>query len=122
MKVRLLVLFLSLFVCAFSVAAQTVIEDESSAVINQKTADISLMIQSKSASLDIPISLTLVDPTGGVRSSFSQTARIGAGKKSYKFHVPLGEIVENARDEIVWWRVTYRVGSANGVVSLSEML
>lgn len=122
MKVRLLVLFLSLFVCAFSVAAQTVVEDESSAMINEKTAEISLAIESKARSHDTRIELTLLDPNGDVRPALSQTARISAGKRNYKFQIPLGGIAENSRNELVWWRVAYHVGNVRGIVSVSELL
>ncbi|MEO8572428.1 MAG: MG2 domain-containing protein [Pyrinomonadaceae bacterium] len=122
MKFRLLVLFLLLFVCAFSVAAQTVIEPESSVLINEKTIDVSLVIEASKRSPGTQVDLRILDPNGVVRASASQQLALAAGKKKYKVSFPAGEIMSKASDEIAWWRVDYRVGDAHGIASLSELL
>ena len=121
MKLRLLFLFLLVLVCAFSVVAQTVIEAESSLIINEKTADVSLTVVAGKRIAGIPVELRILDPEGKTRASVSQNIPVAAGKKKYKFAIPLGDIMSKASDEIAWWRLDYSFGATHGIVSVSEL-
>ena len=55
-------------------------------------------------------------------NSFDQSVKLTAGKRNYKFSLPIGDLMKTASDEIAWFRLTYRVGSSKGVASLSELL
>src|SRR5688500_6641525 len=100
MKERLLVLFLSVLVCAFSAAGQNVNESESSIVINEKSADVTLAIESNARRAEVPVELTMLDPSGIRRAFVSQPTQITAGKRKYRFSIPLGEIMKSASEEI----------------------
>jgi hypothetical protein len=109
-------------VCAFSVFAQTVIEAESSVIIADNKADVSMIIDSRTRAPGMPVELRLLDTEGKVRASSSDHPMIAAGKNKYKFSIPLGDIMSKASDEIAWWRLSYAVGDSHGVISISELL
>ncbi|MFN6962915.1 MAG: MG2 domain-containing protein [Pyrinomonadaceae bacterium] len=90
-------------------------------MINKLTADVSLAIESRAA-VPAPVELSLLDVDGKVRAERSQTVRLSAGSRSYKFLIPIGSVMRDAGSEIGWWRLRYRVGGSTGIVSLSELL
>ena len=122
MKLRLLLLLLWVFVCAFSVAGQSVNEGESWIVINEKTADVSLTVESRLRTTDTPVELTLLDNTNAIRAIASQPTKFLPGKRNYKYALSIADIMKHHGDEMGWWRLSYRVGEVRGIVSLSELL
>ncbi len=122
MKVRLLTLFLSLFVYSFSAVAQTVVEDESSVVIKETTIDVALAIESRTSSAAVQVELAILDETGREQAALSQVTRLTAGKRKYKFAIPHTGLMKKGGDDVAWWRLSYRVGNLRGIVSLSELL
>ena len=122
MKLKVLLLFLLVLVCALSGFGQTVIETESWMVINEKAAEISLTIESKLLTTDTPVELNLLDNDNGVRAIASTPTKLIPGKKKYKYSLSLANIMEHHGDDIGWWRLSYRVGETRGIISLSELL
>ncbi len=109
-------------VCLFSVKAQTVNESESNIIFNETAAEISLAIENPKPSFDGKISLELLDAENLVRANASQNAKIENGKKSYKISMPLGDLMQKSENEIAWYRLHYRIGDAQGVISLSQIM
>jgi hypothetical protein len=109
-------------VCAFSVGGQSVIEGESSVVINDKFVDVGLTIDSPRASSSARIELAILDHEGKVQAALSQTNKISAGKRKYKFAIPHNDIAKRSGDGFAWWRLSYRIDNIRGIVSLSELL
>lgn len=122
MKARLLVLSLSLLVCAFSAIGQTVLESGSNVILGDKSGTISLLIDNKGARRDESVELKLLDADGVSRATATQTVRLASGKKSYGFSLQLGNIMTTAGDEVAWWRLQYRIGETAGIASLSELM
>src|SRR6185369_927192 len=121
MRYKIFPLFVIVLVCAFSATAQTVVESESSVVLGDKTANVSLVIDSPKAS-DSRIELELLDQNDQVRARSADSARIKVGKKVYKLTVPIGDLLKKADDEIAWYRLYYRIGQNAGIISLSELM
>ena len=122
MKARLLVLFLSLFVCAFPAAGQAVIESDSNVTFRDNVANVSLTIETTGARRNERIELALLDTDSVARATSTQIVRLIPGKKSYVFSIPVGNILTTSSDEIAWWRLQYRVGGTTAIASLSELL
>ncbi|PYT01630.1 MAG: hypothetical protein DMF63_01935 [Acidobacteria bacterium] len=122
MKARLLVLFLSLLVCAFSAVGQTVIESGSSLIIAEKSINLSLAIEYNGPPREAQIELFLLDPGSVSKASSTQSIRLLSGRKSYKLAIPIGDLMKEFSDEIAWWRIQYRIGSTNGIASISELM
>lgn len=118
-------LFLTLAVCLaclFTARAQTVIESESNISFTENSADVSLTIENREQSFDAPIAVELVDAENKIRAVATQNAKIEAGKKAYKLTLPVGDLAQKNLDELFWYRLRYRVGTASGIVSLSQII
>lgn len=122
MPSKLVPLFVIVFVCTISAAAQTLIEAESSIVFRDKTAELTLSIDAGGKPGSFSLELELLDATGTVRASASPVLKVRGGKQAYKVQVPVGNLVDSAGDEIVWYRLRYKIGVSTGVISLSELL
>ncbi len=119
---RVISLFVLCVVCLFSVRAQTVIENESSIVLNEKTADVLLVIENGEAKFNGTISLEILDTEGVVKAAISSPQVIKSGKESYKFSLPLGDLLEKNQADISWFRLRYQIGETRGIVSLSQIV
>lgn len=122
MRVKLFPLFVVCLVCAFTAAAQTVDEGRSSIVLNDTTGEVSLIIDNSSQRLDTEIRLELLDTGDRIRASSVQSVRIKKGKRTYKMTMPLGDLMQTNGNDVSWYRLRYRVGDRQGVISLSELL
>jgi A-macroglobulin TED domain/Alpha-2-macroglobulin family/Carboxypeptidase regulatory-like domain/MG2 domain/A-macroglobulin receptor binding domain/Macroglobulin domain MG3/Alpha-2-macroglobulin bait region domain len=115
----LIVLF---FVCQFSAFGQTLVENESTVVLNEKTADLRLVIDNRNQSFDDKISLELFDTKDILRQSLSSPQKIKSGKETYQISFPLGDLMKTDENNIAWFRLKYRIGDTRGIVSLSQIL
>jgi uncharacterized protein YfaS (alpha-2-macroglobulin family) len=118
-------LFLSValcLMCLFSARAQTVIESESNIVFVDKTANVSVTLENSEQNSDGKIELELLDAQNRIRAGASQNLNLKKGKETYKIALPVGDLLTTAGDEIAWFRLHYRVGRAEGFISLSELL
>jgi len=122
MRLRLIPLFVTLFVCAFAAGAQTVSESESSIIFNEKAAELSLVIENPTASANTKIEIELLDAESKVRAAASPVVRLKNGKQTYKISIPVGDLMKAAGDDLAWFRLRYRVGNNIGLISLSELL
>jgi hypothetical protein len=86
----LIVLF---FVCQLSAFGQTLVENESTVVLNEKTADLRLVIDNPNQSFDDKISLELFDTKDILRQSLSSPQKIKSGKETYQISFPLGDLI-----------------------------
>jgi hypothetical protein len=109
-------------VCVFSAGAQTVLETESSVILNETTADVSIVLENQNVTFDGVIELELLDAENKIRARAAQNAQIINGKETYKTKMPLGDLLKTAEDEIAWFRLHYKIGAAEGFISLSELL
>ena len=73
MRQKLFLLFVVCFVCLLSAEAQTVIEAESNAVFNEKSANITLAIENSKRTFDGKIELELLDAQSVIRAKSAQS-------------------------------------------------
>lgn len=109
-------------VCVFSAAAQKVIESESRIVLGEKNAALTLSIDADTRSGQYTLDTEFLAPDDKIFAPATRSVRIQRGKQKYKFDLPISEMVKAAGDEIAWYRFQYRIGSAAGIVSLSELM
>jgi len=121
MRFKLFPLFVVIFVCVISDAAQTVVESESSVVINEKSVSVSLVVDSKAPS-SRRIALDILDSDGIVRTNLDQITKLRSGRQTLSLSMPIGDLLKKSDDEVAWFRLRYSVGDTTGIVSLSEML
>lgn len=110
-------------VCLFSVKAQTVNESETKIVLNEKTAEVFLVIENQSRNSNERITLELLDEKGLVKAQNSAVKAIKRGKETHKFIFQLGDLLEKTQSDISWHRLRYSVGNVSkGTVSLSQIV
>ncbi|HMS38849.1 MAG TPA: MG2 domain-containing protein, partial [Pyrinomonadaceae bacterium] len=119
---KVLSLFAVCLVCLFSARAQVVLENESRIILNEKTADVFFTLENPNQTFDGKIELELLDTKDAVRSKISSPQKFKSGKETYKIILPLGDLMEKNTNEIAWFRLRYRVGALQGIVSLSQIL
>lgn len=122
MRVKLFPLFVVCLMCAFTVAGQTVDESRSSIVLNDTTAEVSLIIDNSFQRFGTEIKLELLDHEDRIRANAVQSVRIKKGKQTYKITMLLGDLMKTNADDVAWYRLRYHVGDRQGVISLSELL
>lgn len=122
MRSKFFPLLLTVFVCAFSGMAQTVVESDSSLFFRDKAAELTLVIDSNGKPGNVKIDLELLDAASVVRASASPTVRLKSGRHVYKAVVPVGDLLKNAGDDIAWYRLRYKAGDTLGIISISELL
>ncbi len=121
-------LSLALVVCLFLVLTMqaqtgiTVNEEKSSVFINEKTADVSLVLKNDAENFNTPITLEILDGQNNPIVRSSQPHLIKKGEHIYKMSLPLGDLATAAGDNLTWYRLRYRVGDLSGVISLSELI
>lgn len=119
---RAISLFVLCVVCLISISGQTVIENETSVIVNEKTADVTLNIDNPRQTFNDSISLELLDEKGITRGSLNSPQTIKSGKNAYNLTLPIGELSLEDNRNLVWYRLRYRVGDTRGIISLSEIL
>ena len=122
MRSKLFPLFVMVFVCAFSTAAQTVSEAESRIVFGEKTAELTLLIDNEGKTGNTKVGLELLDAASSVRASAAPVVKLKSGKHAYKFSIAIGELLKTVGDDIAWFRLRYKLAESGGLISLSELL
>ncbi|HEX6123781.1 MAG TPA: MG2 domain-containing protein, partial [Pyrinomonadaceae bacterium] len=119
-------LFRLIPVCLFLVApvvGQTVNEKASTAWIEGDKAVVRLSIAGDDGGRATDARVELLDVNGKVAALQTRSAlRIRSGEQQIEFSFPLGRLREIANSELPWYRLRYRLGDANGIISLSQML
>lgn len=122
MRSKLFLVFLWILVYSLSLTAQTVVEAESSVGLTDAKADFSFSLVAATGSNTETFDLELVDAEDQIRARATQTVRMRPGKHSYKISMDLGNLMKEAADDIAWYRLRYRIGSARGIMSLSTLI
>lgn len=122
MRAHLFSLLLLIFVCPLAATAQSVIETESTAVFDDKGFIFTLALENVSVSGQTPAHLELLGTAGNILASRSNSVKLTAGKQLLKFQVPIDVAKRPSQDNIAWYRLKYRIGAAEGIMSLSQML
>ncbi len=123
MRLRFLPFFVALLLCAFSAAAQTVDESRSSVSIEDNSAVVSLVFTAENDQRALPVSVELLDTNGAVRSrSPLRSASVRSGAQTLEFRLPVGDILAVKSEDIAWYRLRYTIGSASGIMSLSQLI
>jgi hypothetical protein len=119
---RIFLLFVLCLVCLFSAHAQTVSEAESSVVLNDKTADVSIVVENSAKSFGSRIELEILDAESKIRARAGENVEIKKGRETYRLSLPLGDLMRDGETELPWFRLHYRVGQTEGFASLSELV
>lgn len=121
-------LSLVVVVCLFlilTVNAQTgisVIEEKSSIRFSEKTAEVSLVLKNDSGTFNDTVKLEILDETNKIRVQTSKPQRIKKGENIYKISLPVNNSFTTSEEKFAWYRLHYRVGNAEGTISLSELI
>jgi hypothetical protein len=121
-RARLFPLLLLIFVCPLAAVAQSVIESESTAAFVEKAFTFSLTVENTSMSRQTPAHLELLDTAGNILVSTSTNVKLNLGKQVVEFRIPTDAAKQPEPDNIAWYRLRYRLGAAEGIISLSQML
>ncbi len=91
-------------------------------VFGEKTAEIMLAIESKGKAGSTRVDLELIDVANTRRAFAEPVVKLRSGKHVYKISIAVGELLKSAGDDIVWFRLHYKVADSSGIISLSELL
>src|ERR1044072_5879631 len=119
MRPKFILLFGILAVCLLSAQAQIVNENESRLVLQPNAAAVTLAIENSNKSFDANAQLELLDVEGKVRAKTSAPLQIKTGRDNYQISLPFGELLQTVGDDIIWYRLHYRIGAAEGIMSVS---
>ena len=122
MRTKLSLVFATVLLCVYSTAAQNVIENESSAAIEGRSANISLVVYSDTAKQNVPARLDLVDTNGATIATRLQSARLEPGKQAINFQLAFNPPADTSKSDIAWYRLHYRLGESSGIVSMSQLI
>jgi A-macroglobulin TED domain/Alpha-2-macroglobulin family/MG2 domain/Carboxypeptidase regulatory-like domain/A-macroglobulin receptor binding domain/Alpha-2-macroglobulin bait region domain/Macroglobulin domain MG3 len=115
------ILIVLCFVCQFSAFGQTVVEGESSIILNDNSAEINLVIESLK-DISSNINLELIKPDGEVCAKTSILKNLISGKQSLSFKFDLDKTEVNSVD-FIWYRLRYNIeNGSSSVISLSTIL
>ena len=106
----------------FSTIAQTVVEGESTVIIKDRKATITLVIDSVTAAIAAPIELAIIAPDDSIAARHDLLINLSRGKRKYEFAIDLSRVLDGVNEDMPWYRLRYQVGAAVGIVSLSELL
>lgn len=119
---KVLALSVAVLVCAFSVVAQTVVEQESKLSLKDSTAELELIVESSARDRNTPVELSILDPDGKIVASHRQLIDTKPGKQRYKIRFGIGDLLKNAGTSLAWHRLQYRVAASSDTASFSELL
>lgn len=125
MRRKFLLLVILCVVCDSSVKAQTNLslnEAETQMILQPNAAEIFLVVENSRPMFSADFKLELLDETDKIRAAVSQNLKIKNGKENYKLTMPLGDLMKTAEEEIGWYRLRYRIGDVQGIISLSEIV
>lgn len=122
MRRKSVVWFVVCLYCVVSINAQTVVENESSILLNEKTADVSLVVDNPNKNSAHKITLELLDANDIVRSQTAGSQQLKLGKETYKLQLPINDLLEKNQADISWFRLRYQIGDTRGIISLSQIV
>ena len=122
MRPKVIALAVLCLVCVCSIRSQTVDESRSSVILNEKSADLNLVIESSSADYSKKIKLEILNTKSKICASLSKTVNMKRGRKSYDFSIPMASLTQNDYEQIIWYRLRYKVGNRTEIVSLSDLV
>lgn len=108
--------------CLISATAQSVAESESRIIFAEKTAELSLVIEKKDKRSEHRLQTEFLAPDGTIIAPYTQIVRLDPGKRNYIIKIPIGSLLSVAGDAISWYRLRYRLGNTEGIISVSELL
>jgi len=121
MKKTRLGTLLIIFVCALAAAGQRVDESASRLIVQERTADVTLAIESQTPTAT-DVRLRILDDKDNSRAELTQRLALRRGVDNYKLTIPTGDLANKQGDDLAWYRLEYRVGSASGLISLSQLM
>jgi hypothetical protein len=123
MRRTVLAVFVMVVVCSFSTLGQSVNDAESSALIKQGNAVISLAISADQAMSGLATRVDLLDTNDALRAqSVVRNINLHRGKQAVEFSIPLEQIVNTGTEDIAWYRLRYQIGEASGTIAMSQLL
>ncbi len=108
-------------ICALTAAGQTIDEKNSTAAISSDGLTVNLSAHNRGRAGEVPATVELVDTSGTVVAATKQNVNLSRGKQRLEFALPSEGLVSDDED-LVWHRLRYRIGTAWGTISLSQMI
>ncbi len=121
MRSRVIAIVLVCLFYAVSAYSQGVLERESEIVFGENEAIVRLAVQSDTGAKNAATRLELLDAGGVVRLSGGGSRDIAAGKQMLEFRLPMSELTRAQNEDLAWYRLRYRIGDANGIISVSQI-
>ena len=122
MRLKVIALLVVCLACVYSISSQTVNESESSVLLRDRTGYFLLSIEDVRKDHDTKIKLELLDADGNIRASIEPQFKVKRNKKEYKFAMPLGGLFKLKGNELLWYRLRYKIEDNTGIVSISELV
>jgi hypothetical protein len=121
-RVKFFPLLVVVLVCSAAAVGQTVVEAESTAAFDEKSFTFSIVVDNGGTAAAVPMRFELLDTAGDVVASRSDSVRLAPGRNSVPVRLPVDAAKRPAQHDIAWYRLRYKIGSAEGIVSLSQLL
>ncbi|REJ76011.1 MAG: hypothetical protein DWQ47_10330 [Acidobacteria bacterium] len=122
MRLRFIALFALAVMCLSSVQAQKIDEERSGAVFGEGGLEFTLAYKNFGNEFDTRLTVDLLDADGRVSATTNRYVRVRKGRKQISVLLPLTEISQEEREDLMWYRIRYRLGSAHGIASLSQLI
>ncbi len=120
MRVRLFPVIVVCFLCAFSAAAQTVIENETQIVLGESTSTLILNVNSPENIAAANIRVSFLSPSDEIKDTSAMTVSLIKGKNRIEIPVSLADIVRE--EDFAFYRFKYEIGNVTGFASLSQIV
>lgn len=121
MRSRVIAIVLVCLFYAVTAFSQSVLESESEIVFGENEAVVRLAVQSERVVKNAATRLELLDAGGVVRLSGGGSRDLAKGNQTLEFRLPLAELSRSQNEDLVWYRLRYRVADTNGIVSVSQI-
>src|SRR5262245_49288617 len=120
MRYKIFPLFVIVLVCAFSAAAQSVVENETRVIVGDGGSKVLMRIDSPVSLLNANVGIWVVSPSESVLAKSDIQVNLLKGQNTVEIPVALEKVLGS--DDLVFGRLKYAVGSNSGVVSLSRIV
>ncbi|MEW6211259.1 MAG: MG2 domain-containing protein [Acidobacteriota bacterium] len=124
-RIAVLLSLLSLVVLPWAINAAVdslkIIESEMRASIQTESIEVSLAVENSGKAVTARLRVELVDPQNKARARWERDTSLIAGANRIAASLSLSDIGHIERQELLWYRVRYRIDSTEGIVSLSEI-
>jgi hypothetical protein len=122
MRAKLFLVFAIGLVCVFSAAAQNVVESESTATVNGRSTEVSVVIQNQDKTQTVMARVELIDTNGIVRAAVARHLDVLSGKRPYEFQLSFAGADDAPLNDLAWYRVRYQIGRSAGIMSMSQLI